>query len=105
MARALAPGAALTMSLLAAQPSPVTQAEIQQLQDAVFEAGTDLARLRTGDAVLLGQLRPELDDLREEVTYLKVKLRKHEPVSRSEYASVRGRIDEVRRRAVGEETV
>ena len=37
-------------------------------------------------------------------TYLKVKLRKNEPVARSEYADLRDRIDNIRTRARGDAT-
>jgi hypothetical protein len=43
----------------------------------------------------------ELDDLRDEVVYLKVKLRKEKTLSRAEYADVRDRIDDLRSRARG----
>src|ERR1700737_4585076 len=70
----------------------VTPADIDRLQDAAFEAGTDVSRLRTGDVVLVRELREELAELREEITYFKVKLRRREPVARAEYAAVRDRI-------------
>jgi hypothetical protein len=44
----------------------------------------------------------ELDDLRDEVTYLKVKLRKERSVARTEYLDVRDRIENLRARASGE---
>ena len=60
----------------AAQTNNVTTADIQRLQDDVYQAGTDVSRLRTTDALEAGRLQDELDGLREEVIYLKVKLRK-----------------------------
>jgi hypothetical protein len=83
----------------------VTPADIQRLQDDIFEAATDLARLRTGDAILLKELRARLDDIRDEVTDLKGRLRKQQRVSRTGHLGLRDRIAEVRRRARSELTV
>ena len=79
----------------------VTQADIQRLQDNVYQADTDVSQLRGRDAARAGQLQTELDDLREEVIYLKVKLRKDRSLVRSEYADVRDRIENLRTRARG----
>ena len=64
----------------------VTPADIQRLQDGVYDASADMSRLRDRDARLAESLQRELDDLRDEVIYLKVKLRKESKVSRAEYA-------------------
>ena len=58
----------------------VTQADIQRLQDNVYDAGTDVSRLRDRDARLADSLQRDLDDLRDEVIYIKVKLRKESKV-------------------------
>ena len=47
------------------------------------------------------RLQDELDDLRDEVTYLKVKLRKEGNISRSDYTDVRDRLQDLRSRAHG----
>jgi hypothetical protein len=47
-------------------------------------------------------LQTELDELRENVIYLKVKLRREEAVVRSEYADLRDRIEDLRTRARSE---
>ena len=80
----------------------LTTADIQRLQDAVYEAGTDVSRLRDREPKRAEALQRELDELREEVIYLKVKLRKESSVPRSEYAGVRDRIDRLRSDARGE---
>src|SRR5688500_8631720 len=82
----------------------VTQADIQRLQDNVYQAGTDVSQARTRDAARANQLQAELDELRDEVIYLKVKLRKEGSLVRSEYADVRDRIEDVRTRARGDAT-
>ena len=73
--------AALTALVVTALAAPagaqnVTQVEIQRLQDNIFQASTDVSQLRSRDASRASQLQTELDDLRDEVIYLKVKLRK-----------------------------
>jgi hypothetical protein len=92
----------LAAPVAAQQSTTVTQADIQRLQDNVYLADRDLSQSRSRDAARATQLQAELDDLRDEVVYLKVKLRKERAVSRSEYADVRDRIEEVRSRARGE---
>jgi len=82
--------------------SSVTSADIQRLQDVSYEASRDVAQARTRDAALASQLQAELDDARDEVIYLKVKLRRNEPISRGDYNDVRDRIENIRTRARGD---
>jgi hypothetical protein len=86
----------------ASAQSDVTSADIQRLQDNIYDASRDIAQVRSRDASLASQLQSELDDIRDEATYLRVKLRKHEPIARSEYADVRDRIENIRSRARGD---
>ena len=88
-----------TLGVTAAAQTSVTQADIQRLQDNVFQAGSDINQLRTRDSARAGQLQTELDDLRDEVVYLKVKLRKERSLARTEYVDVRDRIEDLRTRA------
>jgi len=88
----------------ASAQTDVTSADIQRLQDNIYDASRDVAQVRSRDASLASQLQSELDDVRDEATYLKVKLRKHETIARSEYADVRDRIENIRSRARGEAT-
>jgi hypothetical protein len=88
----------------AAQSQSVTSSEIQRLQDAIYDASRDVAQLRSRDSATASQLQAELDDARDETVYLRVKLRKNEPISRSDYADVRDRIDNIRSRARGDST-
>jgi TolA-binding protein len=93
--------AALTAPVVAQQQnsSQVTQADIQRLQDSAFQAAADVQQLKNRDAARASQLQMQLDDLRDEVIYLKVKLRKEGSLQRSEYASVRDRLDDLRSQA------
>jgi hypothetical protein len=84
--------------------SSVTQSDIQRLQDNVYQAGSDVSQLRSRDAARATQLQTELDEIREEVVYLKVKLRKEGTVARTEYSEVRDRIEDLRTRARGDAT-
>lgn len=86
---------------LAAQVA-VSTADIQRLQDTVYTAETEVSRVRARNADLSARLQTELDDIREEVIYLKVKMRKERSVSRSEYAELRDRLEDLRSRARGE---
>ena len=88
-----------TLAAAAAAQTNVTQADIQRLQDNVFQASSDITQLRSRDGSRAERLQSELDDLREEVVYLKVKLRKERSLTRTEYADVRDRIEDVRTRA------
>ena len=98
---ALAALVAVSLSAPAAAQS-VTQADIQRLQDNVFLAERDINQATNRDSARVSQLRTELDDLRDEVVYLKVKLRKERTLARAEFADVRDRIDDLRSRARGD---
>ena len=81
----------------------VSTTDIQRLQDQAFQAGTEVSRLRSSDPDLAARLETELDDLRDEIVYLKVKIRKEGSISRTEYSDLRDRLQDVRSRARGEE--
>jgi hypothetical protein len=95
---------AVSLAAPAAAQQSVTQADIQRLQDNVFQAERDINQMSNRDSARVAQLRDDLDDLRDEVIYLKVKLRKDRSVSRAEYADVRDRIEDVRASARGTAT-
>jgi hypothetical protein len=83
-------------SAAAAAQAPVTAADIQRLQDNVNEIAGNIEALRARDARLADSLEPRLEELRDEVTYLKVKLRKQSSVSRPEYVDLLDRLDRLR---------
>src|SRR5262245_41595975 len=80
----------------------VTQADIQRLQDGISTATKDIAQARARDAALADQLQRELDDVRDQTTYLKVKLQRNEPIARGDYSDLRDRLDNISDRARGE---
>jgi hypothetical protein len=96
------PTAAQTSPGSAAGQSSVTPADVQRLSDLAYDVGNEISRLRSRDQSLADRLEPQLDDLRDEVVYLRVKLRKEGSVSRGEYNDVRSRIDSLRSQARGE---
>ena len=97
--------AALLGAAAPASAQSVSSNDIQRLQDQAYQAGTDISRLRSSDSTLAAQLQDELDDLRDEVSYLKVKIRKEGTVDRREYTEVRDRLQDLRSRARGEASV
>jgi hypothetical protein len=78
--------------------------DIQRLQDEIYQANSEISRMRGSDASTAARLQDDLDELRDEVIYLKVKLRKDGNVPRSEYADLRDRIQNLRSRARSEST-
>lgn len=97
---------ALVVAGLLLQSTPAraqtSTVDIQRLQDNVYDASRDIQQLRSRDSQLASQLQSELDDVRDEVTYLRVKLRKNEPIASNEYAEVRDHIENIRSRARGD---
>jgi hypothetical protein len=71
----------------------MTTTDVQRLQDELTQASSELSRLRSSNPDLATRLSPELEEIREEVIYLKVKLRKEGNVARTEYHETRDRID------------
>jgi hypothetical protein len=94
--------AALAQGTPARAQSNVSSADIQRLQDTVYNASRDIEQLRSRDAQLASQLQSELDDARDEVTYLRVKQRRNEPISGNEYSDLGDRIENIRSRARGD---
>jgi len=98
----------LSLALGSVQPaaaqyrSQITSVDIQRLQDTLYDAQRDISQLRARDAALASQLQAELDDARDDATYLKVKLRRNEPIATVDYSDVRDRIENIRSRARGD---
>jgi TolA-binding protein len=96
-------GLALVVASGASAPAvaqaTVTASDIQRLQDRVYDASSEIARARARNGDEAARMQADLDDLRDEVIYLKVKLRKDGSVSRTEYSDLRDRIDQLSTRA------
>jgi TolA-binding protein len=91
-------GAPALATPASAQSITATAADVQRLQDQVYNLDREISRLRTSDPQRVSQLQSELDDLRDEVVYLRVKLRREGTLSRTEYTDVRSRLDDLRGR-------
>ena len=94
----------LMLAVAAGAQTTVSTNDIQRLQDEIYEANRDVSRLRSTDSTTAVRLQEDLDQLRDEVTYLKVKMRKEGSVNRTEYADLRDRIQTLRSQARGEST-
>jgi hypothetical protein len=79
----------------------VTQADIQRLQDSLYDVERSVAKLRDRDPDLARTLQGRLGDIRDEVTYLRLKFQKEGRVSSAEVADARDRLERVRSQAVG----
>src|SRR4029450_2207312 len=86
-----------------AAQSGVTSNDIERLQDGIYDASRDVTALRSRDAALASELQTQLHDLRDGGTALRVKVRKNEPASRSDYSDLRDRIERLRTRARSDE--
>jgi hypothetical protein len=84
--------------------SDVSNADVQRLQDNIYDASREVSQVRNRDAALASQLQAELDEAREDAIYLKVKLRRNEPIAHSDYSDVRDKIENIRSRARGDAT-
>lgn len=73
--------------------APVTAADIGRLETTAGEIGRQVETLRQTDPTLAGDVSARLAELTDEVTYLRVKLRREGAVTRDEYASLRDRLD------------
>jgi hypothetical protein len=101
--KAILVATALMLAVPAAgQTTSVSTTDLQRLQDQVYEASSEISRLRGTDQSQASRLQEELDGLRDEVIYLRVKLRKEGSVSRTDYVDVRDRLQDLRSRARGE---
>lgn len=103
--RACAAAAFVVAFAVPAAAQSVSAADIQRLQDQVYDASGDVYRMRSTNTDAVARLQTDLDDLRDEVVYLKVKLRKEGNVTRYEYNEVQSRIQDLRSRARGDNTV
>jgi hypothetical protein len=93
--------ALLTATAAAASAQSVTASDVQRLQDNIYDASRAVSQMRSRDASAASQLQAELDDAADEAVYLKVKLRKNEPIGRNEYLDLRDHVERIRDRARG----
>lgn len=82
--------------------APVTAAEIARLESTAGDIAKRADALKATDPTLSTDVSTKLADLRDDITYLKVKQRRGETVSRDEYNVVLDRLETLRIRATGE---
>ena len=99
--------AAAAIAVLGARPASaqdMTSSDVTRLEQTVDQVNADLIKVRQRDRAEARALQSELNELADEVTYLKVKLRKERFVSRTDFSDVRDRLENLRARANGTDT-
>jgi TolA-binding protein len=86
----------LSAPMAAQQRAASDGADIQRLRDNAYLVERDLATLSQRDTARAEPFQARLQDLQDEIIYLKVKQRKEGSVQRREYADVRDRLDDLR---------
>ena len=81
------------------QAAVVTERDLQRLGQALADTTAEVNRVKSRDSATATRLSRELNELSDEVAYLRVKVRKEGRASRSEYFDLRDRIDDLRSRA------
>ena len=82
--------------------NPVTTTDLTRLDTTADDIAKRADALKTTDPTLATDVTKSLADLRDDITYLKVKLRRGEPVSRDEYTTLHDKLETLRVRAQGE---
>ncbi|MGE5836571.1 MAG: hypothetical protein ACM4AI_19005, partial [Acidobacteriota bacterium] len=94
--------AALLLTTTVRAQAPVTAADLSRLDSAVAEIDRQVVALKKTDPTLAADVDRSLTDLRDEVAYLKVKLRREGSVTRTEYSNLRDRLETLRLRSMGQ---
>jgi hypothetical protein len=82
--------------------APVTAADLTRLETTAAEIERQVASVRATDPSLAANVEKSLVELRDEIAYLKVRLRKEGAVDRAEYSSLRDRLETLRVKAQGQ---
>ena len=93
---------ALAMAVPAYSQATVTAADLTRLETTASEISRQVETLRTSDPTLAEEVEARLTDLRDEITYLRVKMRKEGTVTRDEYGALRDRLETLSVRAQGQ---
>ena len=93
--------AAVALLAGSAVAQDMTASDVQRLQQTADQVGAELVKLRQRDRAAARTLQTELDDLEDEIIYLKVKQRREGNVARSDYMDVRDRLENLRGRVSG----
>jgi hypothetical protein len=76
--------------------APVTATDLSRLDAAAGEVDRQIRALERTDATLASASSRTMTELRDEIAYLRVKLRRDGSVTRAEYSDVRDRIETLR---------
>ena len=85
-----------TMPVAAQRGAANDAAEIQRLHDSAYLVERDVATVSQRDASRGEQMQGRLEEMREEIVYLKVKQRKEGSVRQREYTDLRDRLEGLR---------
>jgi hypothetical protein len=85
--------------------APVTAADLDRLDAAAAGIQKQAEALRKTDATLAADVEKSLVTLKEDLTYLRVKSRRGEVVTRDEYSSLRDKLESLRVRSMPPGTV
>lgn len=86
---------------VAQSQAAVSSADIAGLESTIADLRGRVTTLRSTDATLANDVEKSLGDLEDEVTYLRVKLRREGSIAREEFNGVRDRLETLRVRARG----
>lgn len=89
----------LGASLLA---QAVTEADLGRLDQTVAEVSRQASALKTSDPTLAADVEKSIAVLKDEVVYLRVRLRREGTVPRADFVDVRDRLETLRVRASGQ---
>jgi len=74
----------------------VTEADITKLETTATDISKQLPALEKSDATFAADVKKTLTALQDDITYLKVKMRREGSVTRAEYGDVRDRLETLR---------
>lgn len=86
----------LGLSPMLRAQAPVTSADLTRLETTADDIAKKADGLKTSDPTLSAGITKKLADLRDDITYLKVKMRRGETVSRDEYTALRDKLETLR---------
>jgi hypothetical protein len=83
----------LSFVAVARAQAPVTSADLTKLETTADDIAKKADGFKTSDPTLSAGIMKKLADLRDDITYLKVKMRRGETVSRDEYTLLRDKLE------------
>lgn len=92
---------ALSSPAFAQSQAAVSSTDLSQLESTVADIRERVTTLRSSDPTLAAEIERSLTELNDDVTYLRVKMRREGSVTREEFTAVRDRLETLRVRARG----